>query len=173
MAIDHHTNFMWVRFMKSKDETRVELETIPLNERHTHARFHSQHHAFAPFLKFDSDSVLEAASTQLMCTHLEFITQFSAPYPHHMMGKAERPWRTLRDCAPSMLHAMFVPNSMWSCAISTIVHLRNRTYNRVVGPSGGVPLTLLTGTVPDASTFRVFGVQSLLRCLTTSNGNSA
>jgi hypothetical protein len=46
---------------------------------------------------------------------------------------------------------------MWSCAISTVVHLRNRTYNRVVGPSGGVPLTLLSGTVPDAYAFRVFG----------------
>jgi hypothetical protein len=56
-----------------------------------------------------------------------------------------------------MLHVMSVPNSMWSCAISTVVHLRNRTYSRAVGPYGGVPITLLTGAVPDASIFRVFG----------------
>jgi hypothetical protein len=35
-------------------------------------------------------------------------------------------------------------------------YLRNRIFSRVFGPSRGVPLTLLTGTVPDASTFRVF-----------------
>jgi hypothetical protein len=56
-----------------------------------------------------------------------------------------------------MLHAMSVPYSMWSCAISTIVHLRNRTYSRVVGPYGGVSITLFTGAVPNASIFRVFG----------------
>jgi hypothetical protein len=52
---------------------------------------------------------------------------------------------------------MSVPKSMWSCAISIVVHLRNRTYSRAVGPSGGVPITLLTGAVPDACVFRVFG----------------
>jgi hypothetical protein len=46
---------------------------------------------------------------------------------------------------------------MWSCAISTVVHLRNRTFSIAIGPSGGVPLTLLTCTVPDPSTFRVIG----------------
>jgi hypothetical protein len=94
--------------------------------------------------------------TQLMCTGLGLSTLFPAPYLHHMLGKAERPWRTLRDCASSMLHAMFVPNNMLSCAINTMVHLRNNTFNRAVGPSGGVPLTLLTGAVPYASIFRVF-----------------
>jgi hypothetical protein len=56
-----------------------------------------------------------------------------------------------------MLDNMAVPNSMWSCAVSTIVYLRNRTYTRSVGPSGGIPLTLLTSFVPNASKFRVFG----------------
>jgi hypothetical protein len=36
--------------------------------------------------------------------------------------------------------------------------MRNRTFNKVVGPSGGVPITLLTCAVLDASTVnRVFG----------------
>jgi hypothetical protein len=92
-----------------------------------------------------------------MCTRLGLSTQLSAPYAHHMLGKAERPWRTLRDCASSMLHAMFVPNNMWSCAIRTVVHIRNRTFSRAFGLSRGLPLTLLAGAVPDASTFRMFG----------------
>jgi hypothetical protein len=56
-----------------------------------------------------------------------------------------------------MLHAMFVPNNMWSCAVSTVVHMSNRTFNTFANPYGGVPITLLTYAVPDASTFRVFG----------------
>jgi hypothetical protein len=52
---------------------------------------------------------------------------------------------------------MAVFNSMWSCAVSTVVYLRNRTYNRSVGLTGGIPLTLLTSSAPDASKFRVFG----------------
>jgi predicted ATP-grasp superfamily ATP-dependent carboligase len=74
-----------------------------------------------------------------------------------MLGKVERPWRTLRDNAFAMLHNMYVPNSMWSCVISIVVYLRNRTFSHVVSVSGGVPLTLLTSQEPDASKFRVFG----------------
>jgi hypothetical protein len=73
-----------------------------------------------------------------------FGVQFSARYAHHMLGKTERPWRTIRDNASSMLHSMAVPNFMWSCAIGTVVYLRNRTYNRSMGLTGGVPLTLQT-----------------------------
>jgi hypothetical protein len=84
--------------------------------------------------------------------------QFPAPYSHHMLGKAERPWRTIRDNASAMLHSMAVPNFMWSCVVITGVYLRNRTYIRSVGLStGGVPLTLLGSSAPDASKFRVFG----------------
>jgi hypothetical protein len=52
---------------------------------------------------------------------------------------------------------MSVPNAMWSCAVSTVVFLRNRTFNSAVGISGSVPLTLLTQVEHDASKFRVFG----------------
>jgi hypothetical protein len=55
------------------------------------------------------------------------------------------------------MHNMPVPISMWSCAVSTVVYLRNRTFRRAIGLSGGVPITRLTPTAPDASKFRVFG----------------
>jgi hypothetical protein len=37
------------------------------------------------------------------------------------------------------------------------VVVRNRTYNRSVGLTGGIPLTLLTLSTPDASEFSVVG----------------
>jgi hypothetical protein len=132
LVIDHHTNYMWVRFLKSKDDACSELEPILLDIKHLHARHHSQSGAFAPVLKFDSDSMFEDAVTRRMCAQLGVGVQFSAPYAHLMLGKAERPWRTIRDNASAMLNGMAVPNSVWSCAVITVVYLRNRTYNRSV-----------------------------------------
>jgi hypothetical protein len=157
LVIDHHTHYLWVQFLKSKDDACFELETIMLDIRHLHARHDAQSVAFAPVIKFDSDSVFEGVVTRQICARLGVGVQFSAPYAHHMLGKAERPWRIIRDDASAMLHSMAVPNSMWPCVVSTVVYLRNRTYNRSVGLTGGIPLTLLTSSVPVASKFRVFG----------------
>jgi hypothetical protein len=45
---------------------------------------------------------------------------------------------------------------MWSSAVNTIVHLRNRTFSRPFGLPGDVPITLVTSKAPDKSKFRVF-----------------
>jgi hypothetical protein len=103
---------MWVRFLKSKDDACAELETILLDIKHLHARHHSQSGAFAPVIKFDSDFVFEYVVTRQVCARLGVGVQCSAPYAHHMLGKAERPWRTVRNNASAMLHNMAVPNSM-------------------------------------------------------------
>jgi transposase InsO family protein len=66
-----------------------------LDLRHLHARHHSQSGAFAPVIRFDLDSVFEAAPTRQMCARMGVGVQFSAPYARHMLGKAERPWRTI------------------------------------------------------------------------------
>jgi hypothetical protein len=128
-----------------------------LELRHLHARHHFQSGAFAPVIKFYLDSVFEAAPTRQMCARMGVGVELSAPYAHHMLGKAEQLWRTIRDNASAMLHSMAIPNFMWSCAVSTIVYLRSRTYCRSVGLAGGFPLTLFTSSAPDASKFRVFG----------------
>jgi hypothetical protein len=150
-------DYMWVRFLKSKDDTCTKLEIIMLELRHLHARHHFQSGAFAPVIKFYSSSVFEAAPTRHMRARMGINVQFSALYAHHMLGKAERPSRTVWDNAFAMLHNMAVPNFMWLCVVSTVVYLRNRTYSRSVGLTGGVSLTLLTWSAPDASKFRVFG----------------
>jgi hypothetical protein len=79
---------MWVRFLKTKDDACAELETILLDIKHLHARHHSHSGAFAPVIKFDSDFVFKAVATRHMCARLGVGVQFSAPYAHHMLGKA-------------------------------------------------------------------------------------
>jgi hypothetical protein len=70
LVIDHYSHYMWVRFLKSKEDTCTELESIPLELRHLHARHHSQSYAFAPIMKFDSDTVFEAVPTRQMCARM-------------------------------------------------------------------------------------------------------
>jgi hypothetical protein len=77
LVIDHHTNYMWVRFLKPKGDTCSELESFLLEIRHTHARYHSSSRAFALVLKFDSDSVFEAAVTRQMCGRLGVGVQYT------------------------------------------------------------------------------------------------
>jgi hypothetical protein len=64
LVIDRHTHYMWVRFLKSKDDACCELETIMLDIKHLHARHHSHSGAFAPVIKFDSDSMFEVVVTR-------------------------------------------------------------------------------------------------------------
>jgi hypothetical protein len=117
LVIDHHIDDMWVRFLKSKDDTYSKMENVLLEIRHLHARHHSQPCAFAPVLKFDSNFVFEHATTLHMCAHMGVGVHFSAPFAHHMLGKAERPWRTITENASAMLHNMVVQNFIWSCAM--------------------------------------------------------
>jgi hypothetical protein len=128
----------------------------PLDPRikHLHARRHSQSGAFAPFIKSDSDFVFEDAVTCHMCAHLGVGVKFSAPYAHHMLGKAECPWRTIQDNASATI-------------CSSQLHVVMRCHHYCVPPQLHVqslgrpqwwhPLTLLTSFVPHASRFRVFG----------------
>jgi hypothetical protein len=139
LVIDYHSHYMWVRFFKSKDEACASLQTIILEIKYTHAKHHAPSTVFDPTIKFECDIVFEYADTQRMCAQLGVDTQLSAPYAHHMLGKAERPWRTLRDSAFAMMHPMSVPPTMWSSAMSTAEFLRNRTFSRAVGLAGGGP----------------------------------
>jgi hypothetical protein len=172
LAIDHHTNFTWVRFLNSNDKTCSQMETILQDARNIHARCHSQLGGFARFIKFDSDYVFNSAETQFICTRLEFNTKFSTPYTHHMLGKAERPWRRLRHCASSVQHAMFVPNSMWSCAISTVVHMRNRTFSGAVGRYVGLLPLSSRVSFPMFKLSECLGAWFSPKCRTTFAANS-
>jgi hypothetical protein len=152
-----HQLHMWVRFLKSKDDTCLELEYILLEIRHSHALYHSSSDAITLSLNLTRTRSLRPL-LPVKCV-LGWVSVCS--FPRHMLTtcSARQNTRgaqfgtTRRQC----YNSMFVPNSMWSCAVSIVVYLRNHTFSRAVGPSGGAPLTLHTSTAPDASKFRVFG----------------
>jgi hypothetical protein len=84
LVIDHYTYYMWVQFLKTKDDACSELETILLDITHLHARHHSHSCAFTPVLKLDWDFVFEAAATRQMCARLGVGVQFLPPITYDL-----------------------------------------------------------------------------------------
>jgi hypothetical protein len=74
---------------------------------HLHVRYGFAYGIFSQVLKFISDS--EATVTRLMSGKLGVGIQFFAPYVHRqILGKAKHPWRTLKDCASTMMYIMSI-----------------------------------------------------------------
>ena len=59
--------------------------------------------------------------------------EFTCPYSPHQNGgerTAERNWRTLFDAARSMLIESNLPKQLWTYAVMTAAHIRNRMYSQ-------------------------------------------
>ena len=80
--------------------------------------------------------------------------EFSAPYTPHQNGTAERNWRTLFEMARAMLIESKLPRNLWTYAIMTAAHIRNRMYCQRIHDT---PYHLLTGKQPAMSKLHVFG----------------
>jgi hypothetical protein len=80
---------------------------------------------------------------QRMCGQLGVGTQFSASYVHHMLGKTERPWRTLRDCA-SARNACNGPCGLPYSPSPSALSFSFATARSVATLTDGVPLALVT-----------------------------
>jgi hypothetical protein len=172
LVIDHHTNFMWVRFLKSKDETCAKLETILLDVRHTHARFHSHQHAFAPFLKVrlglgvrgSQHAAQHAWGSSLSSPHRTHITCWGRPNVRGALCVTARPQCSTRClCLIACGHARSSQSSTSITAptVALSVHLE------------GFPSPFLRAPFRMRLSFECLGVQCLLRCPIASDGSSA
>ena len=70
-------------------------------------------------------------------------------------GVAEKINRTLVETVHSMLSDANLPKKFWAEALSTAVHLRNRSPTKAV--QGETPFEALTNERPDVSHLKVFG----------------
>ena len=80
--------------------------------------------------------------------------ELSAPYSPHQNGTAERNWRTLFEMGRSMLIESKLPKYLWTYAIITATHIRNRCYVKRIE---NTPIGLITGTKPNLSKMHIFG----------------
>eukprot|EP00794_Sanderia_malayensis_P001519 gene1519-1679_t len=79
--------------------------------------------------------------------------ELSAPYSPHQNGTTERNWRTLFEMGRSMLIESNLPKYLWTYAIMTATHIRNRYVKRIQN----TPFGLITGTKPNLSKMHIFG----------------
>ena len=73
----------------------------------------------------------------------------------HQNGVAERANRTIMEHIIAMLNESKLPGSFWWDALSTYVHVRNRSPSAAVPKS--TPFEMWHNSKPDVSHFRVFG----------------
>ena len=78
----------------------------------------------------------------------------SAPYSPHQNGTAERSWRTLFEMGRALLLEAGLPKNLWTYAVMTATHIRNRCYSQRIQ---NTPYGLITGTKPDVAKMQVFG----------------
>ena len=80
--------------------------------------------------------------------------ELSAPYSPHQNGTAERAWRSLFDMARCLLIDSKLPKQLWTYAVMTSAHIRNRCFNPRTGKTS---YECLTGIKPNLSNMHVFG----------------
>ena len=78
----------------------------------------------------------------------------SAPYSPHQNGTAERSWRTLFEMARSLLLEAGLPKNLWTYAVMTATHIRNRCYSQRLQDT---PYGVITGKKPDVARMQIFG----------------
>ena len=80
--------------------------------------------------------------------------ELSAPHSPHQNGTAERNWRTLFDMARALLVESGLPKYLWTYALMTATHIRNRCYVQRIK---NTPYSLVTGLKPDVTNLHIFG----------------
>ena len=80
----------------------------------------------------------------------------SAPYSPHQNGTAERSWRTLFDMARALIIESGLPKRLWTYAVMTATHIRNRCYSQRIKST---PYGLITGVKPNVTKLHVFGTK--------------
>ena len=85
--------------------------------------------------------------------------QTSAPNSPHQNGTAERQWRTSFDMARCMLLDSGMPKFLWTYAIATADHIRNRCHQVRTGKTA---YELFTGKMPNVSHMHEFGTKCFL-----------
>ena len=68
--------------------------------------------------------------------------EYSAPHSPHQNGTAERNWRSLFEIARGMLIGSGLSQNMWTYALMTAAHIRNRMYCQRIKDT---PYHLMTG----------------------------
>ena len=103
--------------------------------------------------------ISEEFKSLLLRNHIKHET--SSPYSPHQNGTAERAWRSIFDMARCLLIDAELPKQLWTYAVMTSAHIRNRCYNPRTGKT---PYECLTGIKPNLSNMHGLRLSVLCTC---------
>ena len=151
--IDDSTRYVWVYFLKSKDEVFSKfVEWKAMVETSTGRKLKILH----------SDNGGEYTSNEFKAhvTAEGVRHELTIPKTPQQNGVAECMNRTLVEMARSMLIGANMPQTFWAEAISTAAYLRNRSPTKSI--QGITPYEAWTGDKPCVDGLRIFGCQAFV-----------
>ena len=149
--IDDSTRYVWVYFLKSKDQVFEKfLEWKAMVEKSVGRKlkvFRTDNGGEYTSKEFERYLMTEGVRHEL-----------TIPKTPEQNGVSERMNRTLVEATRAMLVAANLPHRFWAEALSTATYLRNRSPTKAV--PGMTPFEAWTGEKPRVDGLRVFGCQA-------------
>jgi transposase InsO family protein len=152
--IDNHSKHAVVYFLKSKDQFVHALRKfLTWGETQTGSKLRALHS--------DRGGEYMASTVQDLLVQRGIEHHLTMPGSPQSNGKAERFNRTIMDKAESMRHTAGLSNGFWEYAVSTAVHIYNRSPTRTL--KWRTPFEIWhSGKVPDVSHIRIFGCKGYM-----------
>ena len=152
--VDDHLRHAVVYFLKSKNQFAAALQKfLSWAETQTSDKLHA--------LQSDRGGKYMAANVQDILSQRGIEHRRMMPGSPQQNGKAERFNRTIMDKAMAMRHTTSLPNGFWEYAVSTAVHIYNRSPACTLKWRTQVE-TWKPSQVPDISYFRIFGCKGYM-----------
>ena len=146
--LDDYTKSSTVHTLAHKSETAAAVKA-------TITQLETQGGTRVRRLRCDNGSEYINQELKAFCASKGIMLETTVRYSPEQNGAAERLNRTLLDKVRPMLEDAHLPKSLWAEALATANYLRNRS---PVSGRDKTPIELLTGTKPDVSHLRIFGI---------------
>ena len=151
--IDDKTRYVWVYFLKSKDQVFEKfLEWKTMVEKSTGRKLKA--------IRTDNGGEFTSKEFEAHLTTEGVRHEVTISKNPEQNGVAERMNRTLVETARSILVNANLPHRFWAEALSTATFLRNRSPTKAV--CGMTPHEAWTGEKPRVDGLRVFGCQAFV-----------
>ena len=158
--VDDYSGSTFVYFLRNKSDATRALEKFladisPFGKvQYIHIRCAPNEGKIVKRLRSDNGGEFISKEFEDVLVKHQIRHEYSAPYSPHQNGTAERNWRTLFEAARCMLIESNLPKYLWTYAVMTAAHIRNRMYSQRIQDT---PYHLLTGKQPSLNKLHVFG----------------
>ena len=148
LVVDDFSRYMWVEFLKTKDQALDYFKKIKL-------RAEVDHGSKLKALRTDRGGEFVSNLFSAFCTESGIKHYTTTPYSPQQNGVAERRNQTVVEMARCMMKSMSVPSKFWAEAVATAVYVLNRSPTRSL--KNKTPFEAWHGKKPNVGHLKIFG----------------